>query len=650
MNLQFLNFINPFMRSMLATSMLLLVWSCDDEYVGPQSDLPDAENSVSYLLPQANESGVNGYVVFSELAGGTIQADIFMAGTESGVSHPAHIHANSIIEGGDITIPLDPVDGSTGRSTTQFTDISFQELLEYDGHVNVHLSESDLTVVAQNNIGGNELTGAATAYNLEERAVEGISGSVTFEERKNGSIKATISLTGTPDGGSHPAHVHMNSAAEGGPIVISFNDVNGTTGVSVTDIEAFDDGTEVTYAELIDYDGYVNVHLSEDELGTIVAQGDIGINELNGNTVVYDLDERAIDGISGTATFSERRSGEILAVLDLEGTPDGGVHPAHIHMNAAIEGGGIALTFNPVDGTTGMSRTDISAFDDGSPLTFDGLLDYDGYINVHLSADAIETIVAQGDIGGNVLTGESVVYPLSERAIDGISGTATLFQRRNGNTLAVLELEGTPEGGEHPAHIHRNTAAEGGGIVVSLMPVDGTTGMSSTNIRQFDDGTAVTYSELLDYDGYINVHLSSDALGTIVAQGDIGQNALTGNSTAYALSAVEDSGVSGTATFFQRVNGNALIVLDLTGTPEGGDHPAHIHFNSVEEGGGIAISLNNVDGDTGMSRTSVSETDNGVPIGYDGLLDYDGHINVHLSPDQLSVVVANGDIGSNAAE
>ena len=644
------NHFKPILKSFFILALVLSVCSCDDEIETPQSDLPDAENSVSYLLPQANESGVNGYIVFSELSGGTIQADIFIAGTESGNSHPAHIHANSIVEGGDITIPLNPVEGATGRSTTEFSEISFQELLDYDGHVNVHLSEADLTVVAQNNIGGNELTGSVTSYNLEERAVEGISGSVTFEQRRNGSVKATIHLVGTPDGGSHPAHIHMNSAAEGGTIAISFNPVNGSTGTSVTDIDSFDDGTAVTYADLLDYDGYVNVHLSADQISTIVAQGDIGINELNGNSIVYDLEERAVPGISGTITFSERLNGEILAEIILEGTPEGGSHPAHIHRNAAVEGGGIAVSLNPVDGSTGISRTDIATFDDGRPITYDGLLDYDGYVNVHLSLDQITTIVAQGDIGGNELTGEQIEYALAEQAIDGISGTATLFQRKNGNTLAVLILENTPEGGMHPAHIHRNTAAEGGGIVVSFQAVNGTTGMSETNIRQFDDGTPVTYTDLLDYDGFINVHLSADELGTIVAQGDIGENTLTGNEVAYTINAVDDSGVSGTATFSERASGSTLVVLDLQGTPASGNHPTHIHFNSVAEGGGIAVSLNNVDGDTGMSSTSIFETDNNIPISYAELLDYDGHINVHLSPDNLAVVVANGDIGSNASE
>jgi hypothetical protein len=331
----------------------------------------------------------------------------------------------------------------------------------------------------------------------------------------------------------------------------------------------------------------------------------------------------------------------------LEGTPEGGSHPAHIHENSYVEGGGIVLTFNPVDGNTGMSRTNITSFDDGGEISIAIIKDYDGYVNVHLSAAELGTIVAQGDIGANELTGESVTYNLDERAVEGISGTATLYERQSGNSLMVLDLEGTPDEGSHPSHIHANTAAESGPIALSLTPVNGTTGMSMTTIRQFDDGTPVTYSELLNYDGYINVHLSASELGTIVAQGDMGQNALTGNSTVYTLNEVNGSGVSGTATFYERNNGYTLVEIMVDGTPALGNHPAHIHFNSVEEGGGIAIDLTNVDGDTGISRTSIVAQNNNKDITYDQLLEFDGYINIHLSPLDLATIVAQGNIGSN---
>ncbi|MFB0945972.1 MAG: hypothetical protein QMB24_07490 [Spirosomataceae bacterium] len=70
-----------------------------------------------------------------------------------------------------------------------------------------------------------------------------------------------------------------------------------------------------------------------------------------------------------------------------------------------------------------------------------------------------------------------------------------------------------------------NTAAEGGAIAISLNSVNGTTGMSKTNVAKFNNDAAVTFDQLLVYNGYINVHLSASQLGTIVAQGNVGSNA-----------------------------------------------------------------------------------------------------------------------------
>jgi hypothetical protein len=113
---------------------------------------------------------------------------------------------------------------------------------------------------------------------------------------------------------------------------------------------------------------------------------------------------------------------------------------------------------------------------------------------------------------------------LGEKAVTGINGTATFRERANGSTLAILEVQNTIPDSSHPAHIHANSAAVGGGIVISLTPVNGSTGMSMTNIVALDDMTAITYAQLLTYNGYINVHLSMVQLGVIVAQGNIGSN------------------------------------------------------------------------------------------------------------------------------
>ncbi len=361
-----------------------------------------------------------------------------------------------------------------------------------------------------------------------------------------------------------------------------------------------------------------------------------------GNSEEYTLFSKSDPSISGNATFAERDDGVTVITIELDGTPDVGDHPAHIHGNTAAEGGGIIIDLTNVDGSTGMSVTEVSS------ETYNNLIDFDGYINVHLSPNDLGTLVAQGDIGQNELTGTSEEYPINAKTDPNIFGTATFSERVNGETLVVVTLEGTDAAGDHPMHIHANTAAEGGGILVSLTNVNGETGVSATSVAALNDDTAITYAELIEFNGYINVHLSSDDLGTLIGQGDIGQNALTENSVEYPLNSKSNPNISGTATFSQRNNGSTLITVQLEGTSEGGDHPTHIHANDAATGGGILISLSNVNGATGTGATSVSMLNDGTAITYDELIVFNGYINVHLSDMDLGTLIAQGDIGANA--
>lgn len=372
----------------------------------------------------------------------------------------------------------------------------------------------------------------------------------------------------------------------------------------------------------------------------------------------YTLGAVANPDISGTAKFITFSNDSTVIELDIENTPDGGMHPAHIHFNTAAEGGDIALNLTSVDGATGESSTHVTALEDGTAISYEELLEYDGYINVHLSADDLGTLVAQGDIGQNELTGTSKAYELGSVDVEDIDGTATFFERKNGEALAVIMLNNTPEDGMHPGHIHFNTAAEGGDIAFTFDPVDGATGESKTNVAALDDETAFGYSDILEYDGYINIHLSAEELGTLVAQGDIGQNELTGDSESYELASVSDPSIFGTASFAERVNGETLVTIDLEGTTEGGMHPSHIHMGSVDNAPrAIIVSLGEVDGATGTLAKNVTalDGDGGTPNGGD-LIDYtamteiDGYINVHLSIEDLATLVAQGNVGANSGE
>ena len=311
--------------------------------------------------------------------------------------------------------------------------------------------------------------------------------------------------------------------------------------------------------------------------------------QLTGNIEQYTVFSRSDPGISGTAEFAERDDGVTVITISLNGTAAGGDHPSHIHANNATDGGAILVDLVNVDGETGVSVTEISALNDGTVVTYNDLINIDGYINVHLSTADLVTLIGQGDVGANALTGNFQSYPLGAKSDPNISGTATFAERLNGETLVTIDLNGTTPGGDHPSHIHANTAVEGGGILVDLTNVNGETGLSITNIDLLNDGTMIDYSDLTDIDGYINVHLSGADLATLVAQGDIGQNAFTGSSEGYILFSKSDPNISGTATFAERVNGETLVTIELEGTVDTGDHPSHIHSNTAADGGGIAV-------------------------------------------------------------
>lgn len=636
---------------LVAATFLVLGFSgCDDDS-GPSLT---GDNTVYTLDPRSNP-GISGNVTFSKQSDNSVLVTIQLTGTQAGGSHPAHIHADNAVDGGSIVLDLENVDGATGRSetvVTAFNDgtpVTYEELIAFDGHVNVHASADDMsTLIAQGDIGENVLTGDSKTYPLASVSDPAIDGSVVFEERQNGEAVVTLMLNGTTAGNMHPAHIHNNSAAEGGGIAIDFNPVDGGTGMSVTNIKELNNGTAITYDELLNFDGYVNVHLSSGDLGTLIAQGDIGGNELTGESVEYQLGPVSDPAISGKATFAKRKNGFTLVTVELTGTVDGNMHPSHIHNNSAAEGGGIVIDFKPIDGATGMSRTTVRKLNDDTPITYDELLDFNGYVNVHLSSSELGTLIAQGDIGGNALTGDSVEYPLNSVTDPAISGTVTFAKRKSGATLVTVALTGTTAGNSHPSHIHSNTAAQGGGIVIDFKPISGATGISKTTVRTLNDETPITYDDLINFNGYVNVHLSSDNLGTLIAQGDIGQNAFTGDKVEYVLNSVSDPSISGTATFAKRVNGTTLVTIQLEGTMAGGDHPAHIHNNSAAETGPIAIDLTNVKGETGRSLTQVTKKNDDTPITYDELIVYDGYINVHVSSSDLGTLIAQGDIGSNA--
>ncbi|MBE0662402.1 MAG: hypothetical protein IH597_08035 [Bacteroidales bacterium] len=232
----------------------------------------------------------------------------------------------------------------------------------------------------------------------------------------------------------------------------------------------------------------------------------------------FDLMVQDVLGVTGKATFIETSKSSTTIKIELFGSPDGS-HPAELRMNSAVEGGLVVVTLDPVV-DNGSSSTKVTL------MTYDELIAYDGFIRVAKSSSEPNVILAQGDIGGNVLTATKKTYTLSPMESFGVSGNALFEERVNGNTLVTITLIGTIAGETYPASINlSSTSTIGGGPVVNILSsVNGTTGMSYTNIRQLDSGIQMTYGNWMEYDGHINVYQNSMTFPNIICQGNIGSN------------------------------------------------------------------------------------------------------------------------------
>jgi hypothetical protein len=167
---------------------------------------------------------------------------------------------------------------------------------------------------------------------------------------------------------------------------------------------------------------------------------------------------------------------------------------------------------------------------------------------------------------------------------NGVNGTATFWKLSDNQTLVTLELENGATGTElsHTAHIHENSAEEGGGIVEYLSPIDGTGG-GGTSARVVER----SITELATFNGYINIHESLGNQGTIISQGNIGANAegTVGEglnllddprSASYDLTPVSNNGdqapegIPGEVRFKELTSDQTLVTLTLNpGTDDG---------------------------------------------------------------------------------
>jgi hypothetical protein len=112
-------------------------------------------------------------------------------------------------------------------------------------------------------------------YQLQSVADPGLLGKLIISENSDGSSTVILELYGTSTE-IHPTLIYHNSLMQGGSLAITLEPCGCVK--SITVVTALDNGKEISYDELINFNGHIKVHKSETEMETILLQGDIGSN------------------------------------------------------------------------------------------------------------------------------------------------------------------------------------------------------------------------------------------------------------------------------------------------------------------------------------------------------------------------------------
>ncbi|MEX0275739.1 MAG: hypothetical protein AB3N16_15310 [Flavobacteriaceae bacterium] len=121
----------------------------------------------------------------------------------------------------------------------------------------------------------------------------------------------------------------------------------------------------------------------------------------------------------------------------------------------------------------------------------------------------------------------------------------------------------------------------------------------------------------------------------------------TGKSISYPMNKVDDLNIFGQAKFIENQDNSTTVEITLQNTFTGEKHGVVLRRNTGAEGGGIARTLNTMDGTTGKSSTTFSTLDNGQGITYTDLLTFDGYLNVTRTDNVHGEDISQGGIGPN---
>lgn len=119
----------------------------------------------------------------------------------------------------------------------------------------------------------------------------------------------------------------------------------------------------------------------------------------------YTLGSVNGSGVDGRILISENADSSFNVLVNLNSSVPDTVHVLHIHNGSPDSPGTIAVALSSVKGTDGAVESLTSNIREVllpdntmQPMTYEGILGFTGYVDVHFSAQT-DSLIAQGKIG-----------------------------------------------------------------------------------------------------------------------------------------------------------------------------------------------------------------------------------------------------------
>jgi len=147
--------------------------------------------------------------------------------------------------------------------------------------------------------------------------------------------------------------------------------------------------------------------------------------------------------IALVAIMASTLSGTLAQDATPVAQPIAPARPAHIHSGDCVELGDVVVPLNDLTGSVSeaVGQADRATPAESSfttvPLTLDAILRADHAINIHLSAERIDTYIACGELGGIADATGALVVGLREESDSGYSGIALLSPGADGASTDV---------------------------------------------------------------------------------------------------------------------------------------------------------------------------------------------------------------------